>query len=424
MSTSTLEAPRAAAPQSHAQPKAPDHWIKIASALGKEFKQTASERERKKQLPVAELQKIRESGLANLLIPAKFGGGGGTVRDLARVVVELSKGDASIGFIVALHYMFSSFPRYFDYKGGAEEIERRSARNNWIWSNITAHTEYLEAMPRPEGGYILNGKRAYNTAASIADVTAVLAHRTDVEEVLWAAVPTDRKGLTYHNDWNQFGVTLTDTVTVTFENVVVGPDEVIHSTLGEPQTSFPSFAGTISSLCLAGVSLGSALGALESGIEYARKKKRVNFLGGAAAKLPITQDPFVQWSYGDYWIKLEAALAFLDKVSAEAQDAWDRRLTIPAREIAEITTTRAWAFRVFANNVSLDVANRIFEANGLGSATVKHDFERHWRDIRTVSLHESLHSVQRAVGAGVLTGEYVDYGKFPSFQLARANHEE
>jgi alkylation response protein AidB-like acyl-CoA dehydrogenase len=234
-----------------------------------------------------------------------------------------------VGALLGYHYTNSAIPRLLDLENDAEAIERRSASNRWFWGNVSQPFEKnFRADPDGEG-FIINGVKAWNTGPSLADVTSVLAPRSDRRELLYAVIPTDREGLIYHKDWDHLGLRLTDTVTITFKDVKVYPDEVAHSSHAEPILSFPPYYGPLGELIFAADYLGWTLGAIEAARDYTRTKTRPPIPSGLES---ATQDPFILQDYGDFWSKVQAGQAYLLQVAAEVQEGFERRRTITSAE--------------------------------------------------------------------------------------------
>jgi alkylation response protein AidB-like acyl-CoA dehydrogenase len=373
--------------------------LKIARELSAELAATATERERRNERPVEQARKLRDTELVNLVIPAEFGGLGGGVALAVKVVAEICKGDASIGALLGYHYTNAGVPRLFDLETDAEEIDRKSAANRWLWGNVS-QPFVRDFTATPDGdGFIVNGTKPWNTGPSLADVTTVLAHRTDKKELLYAVIPTDKKGLTYHDDWDHLGLRLTETVSITFDNVRIEPHELVKSTVG-PIVSFPPLYGAIGELYFAAYYLGSALGALETARDYTRTKTRPWIASGVDA---ATKDPYILRDYGDMWTKVQAARAYIESVAELVEDGFARRRTISQQERGELTV-RSNSARAFISQVGLEVTPRIYDVTGARATANSYGFDRFWRDIREHTLHDSFAYKQKAIGDYFLTG--------------------
>ncbi len=376
----------------------PHAALRFARAFRTELARTATERERGNVLPKNEISILKSSGLVNLLIPERFGGLGAPIPVALRVLVELSRGDGSVGALLGYHYTNSGVARLFDVDGDAEDVERRSAEGRWFWGNVSQpFARGLKAAPAASG-FRLNGVKRWNTGPSLADVTTVLAHRDDVQELLYAWIPARRDGVHYRQDWDHLGLRLTDTVTIDFDNVEVKHDEVFRSSFG-PVTTFPPLYFPIGELYFASYYLGSIYGALDAARAYTRAHTRP-----APGTDSATSDPYILHDYGRFWSEAEAASAFFHAVGDEVQDGFERRRTISARERA-VLGVRANAVRAFVTRVGLEITPRIYEVTGASSTASSYGFDRFWRDIRTHTLHDNQNYKLRSIGDYFLNGE-------------------
>jgi alkylation response protein AidB-like acyl-CoA dehydrogenase len=391
-------------PEPSAATSTRSRWVELAREIGDELKQSAGERERRGEIPTAEVQRLRDTGLVNLLIPKKLGGLGASFQEAAHVVMELSRGDASVGALLAFHLDVSAIPRLFDFSGDAESIDRLSAANRWFWGNALQGSQVKEftARPLPNGRFVLNGRKEWSTGVSMADVLLVMALRTDRKEILFALIPKNRKGLVFHDDWDHLGLRRAEILTVDFHEVEIEPHEVIVSTHGTPIAGFPPFYNAISSLFLHGANhLGSVLGALEQGRAFIQTKTPVR--RGSQVD-SATKDPYVLAEFGNFWIQLQPALALLDRVAEDLQEGYNRRLHISPREISEIGL-KASALRIFSAKIGLEITSRIFEVAGAHSTANCHGFDRYWRDIRILSVRQPPSYIVKGIGNYALNDE-------------------
>ncbi len=376
----------------------PKDWAKIAAGLAAEFRATFVERERLNQRPLAEIQRYRDTGLVNLLIPKKFGGEGGTLGDAARAILEISKADGSLGFLLSFHFANSNTPRLLDYVTDGEVTDRKSAKNHWFWGNVIGPF-HISAEPQPDGSFIVFGTKHMCTGATLGDAIRVTGKRTDRDEMINFAIPTNRAGIKSHDDWDHLGLRSTETHTVTLDRVVVYPDEVLVSTQGEGL--FSPFAGA--ALFSAAFYLGSLIGALETVRDYMRETPSNPRPMGGNFEFPV-EDPFNQLVYGEYWIKLQALEALFHQQIREAEDAWERRRTIDKKELGDIAR-RGTALQIFSSQVVLDFTAKLFELTGGRSLSRKLGFDRYWRDVRAYSVHHPTSYMIKGIGEWALSGK-------------------
>jgi alkylation response protein AidB-like acyl-CoA dehydrogenase len=375
----------------------------VARSLAAEFAATAVVRERELRLPTAEIQRLKASKLVNLLIPVSWGGEGGDLIDAANVVFELSKGDASIGMLLAFHYKHALIPMSIDYVNGGEAILRKSAASNWFWGNITG-TWDLAATPLAQGRYRIDGTKKMCTGVQVSDVVAIAARRADVErnQQIHFVVDARHEGLKNHHDWSDYpGMKLTATDTYTLDGLEVGPEAVIPH-VGKPLESFPPFYSEYGTVLYAAIILGSAYGALEEAVNYTRTRSGPRMWAGVADP---TKDPLTLEQYGDFSVKLEAVLALFEKTARQANTAWNQRRELAPEALVQLAV-RGHSLRVAAAEVGLDVSSRIFGVTGARSLAGKYGLDRHWRDIRMLSTHEPLMYWVRNIGDYVLNGNF------------------
>jgi alkylation response protein AidB-like acyl-CoA dehydrogenase len=406
MSTATIEAPHALPHK--VQPNQAD-WIQVARELAHEFEKTVVERDRANQRPFLELKKLRESGLVNLLIPKALGGEGGSIRDAAHVVLELSKGDGSLAAILAFHYYNSQMARYLDPKGDGEKVQRRSAKNRWLWGNATQYVnKNFIAEEHPEGGYVVSGTKLWNTGAPVADVTTVLAIHPNKKQYIYFYIPTDREGLKFHNDWDQLGLRLADSGTITFDRVRIYPDEILDWTHEGVQTGPAPFWTTFGAIFYSAINIGSSLAVLEHAKSYSRTQRRQSLYPPGVDS--ATNDPLIQTQYGELLIKVQAAQAFFEQVIAEAQVVWDARQSITEVERGALSL-RTLALRAFTANVALEVTPKIYDFGGGRATGSAYGFDRFWRNVRQLSVHDPLIYSARNLGDHILNDKPF---KFPN----------
>jgi alkylation response protein AidB-like acyl-CoA dehydrogenase len=384
-------------------------WLRTARRLSDEFEATAIEREQREEAPVAELAKLRETGLVNLLIRKDLGGGGGSLADAVRVVAEISKGDAAIGALLAFHYYVSFVPRLWDFRGDAAEIQRRSAAGNWLWANVhQPGVGKFIARPAGDGGFVINGTKRWATGGPLADVTDVIAQRTDRRELLFAVLPTDREGVSWRDDWDHLGLRLTATVTVDFTDVVIGPDEVIASTHDAPQDRFPPLYTAFVLPLYSAVFVGATRAALTRTRDYLRGRTRPRL---AAAGVAPVDDPLTQRLLGHHLAELEVAQEFTYSVADRVWEAWGNRLALTDRDRGELAAYAGAARRLTAD-VALEATPDVYELTGTWAAINSYGLDRHWRDVRTLSLHDSLAQSLASIGDFYVNDTFRDFPRF------------
>ncbi|MFT8585262.1 acyl-CoA dehydrogenase family protein [Acetobacter papayae] len=380
----------------------PQDWVKSARDLAKEFAADAVQRDLEGARPVDQIRRLRETGLVSLLYPKSFGGGGGTLKDAAQSVLEIAKTDGSTAALLGFNYYNSLVPLLTDYTGSNDAIVRQATENRFFWGNVTQYVnKEFVAEHHPDGGFTITGTKKWNTGAPLAEVTTLLAIHPDKDRYIYAVIPTAREGLEFHDDWDPIGLRGTDSGTITFHNVRILPDEVLHWGHGPAQTGPLPLWASFGAIFYTAVFIGRTLGALEQVREWSLHGRRQGSYGGVSIS---ADDPFIQAEFAEYWVQVQAAQAYFEKVIKSVQEQWERRTSLTDEDYGAIAL-ETLSLRTFASRTALHITPRIFELLG-GRATGREtDFDQYWRDVRTLSSHDPEVLARRVIGRHVLHQE-------------------
>jgi alkylation response protein AidB-like acyl-CoA dehydrogenase len=356
------------------------HWDAVATEVATKLAVDVLDRDRANLDPTTELDLIRESGLVNLLDPAEFGGGGGHWESAFRVVRILSRVDASIGQLLAYHYINAGNIGFTADPTTQAEWHRKTVEGRWIWGDSVNPTDPDLSLTQDGDAFRLNGLKRFSTGASAGDVilvNAVVRGGDHDGTIFQFVLDHDRAGITYLGDWDALGQRLSASGSVRFEEVLVEQTDILGTVGDEP---FSSLVTPGIQLAFGNLYLGIAEGALAQGTELVRARKNAWFLSHAET---YRDDPFVQRVVGEFVSSIAA-------VTAEDRGAI-------AIEIAKL--------KVVSTELGIEVANRIFEVTGSSSAKASVGLDLFWRNVRTHSLHDPVDYKKLEVGANHLNGE-------------------
>lgn len=366
---------------------------------------TAVARDRAGGTAKAERDAIRRSGLLSLAIPEAYGGAGeawpailGAVRTLARV-------DSSLAHLFAFqHLMIASVLLYANPTQRAGLLTA-TARRNLFWGNALNPLDRRTALtPSGEDRWVLSGIKSFCSGATDSDRILVSADGPDgVLRVL--ALPTDRPGITVHNDWDAIGQRQTDSGTVSFTEVAVSASDLLG-----PPGPFGDVASSlrpcIAQAILASLYLGIAEGALAAARDFTLTDGRPWRASGVAT---AAEDPYLLHHVGEAQLAIASADALGGVALDRLQTAWNRGRGLEAAERGEAALAIA-TFKLAAARAGLDAANRLFDITGARGAAARHGFDRFWRNIRTHSLHDPLDYKLKELGVWALTGALPEPG--------------
>ncbi|WP_314178516.1 acyl-CoA dehydrogenase family protein [Streptomyces winkii] len=383
-------------------PGTPQEWIDRATEVSAVLATDAATRDRTGATPYAEVELLKDSGLVTLLGPAAHGGAGQNWTTAYRVIREVAKADGSIGQLLGYHYLWNWAARLVGTREQWEQVEAEAARQRWFFGGAVNPRDN-DVVVREQGDeLVFTGHKSFSTGSKVSDVTVLEGVFEGTEDHVFAIVPSDSEGLTFHDDWDNIGQRLTESGGVTLEGVRAPWESAagyvdkrfrprVYNTLNVPtiQLVFVSFY------------LGIAEGALETANTYTRTKSRSWLHGGYAEAV---DEPYVIDVYGDLTAKLWAAEAFADQVADEGQRLHDDPDSVTERDRGEFEV-RVAAVKARATEVALETSSRIFEVTGARSTATTEGLDRFWRNIRTHTLHDPVAYKRREVGRYILADE-------------------
>jgi alkylation response protein AidB-like acyl-CoA dehydrogenase len=317
-----------------------------------------------------------------------------------QLVRLVSTVDSSLGHLFGFHHLLVATVRLFGGQPQWQQAYRETASQGLFWGNALNPLDPGTRLTRAEGGFLLNGKKSFCSGARDSDRLVVSATEEGNPKLLVAAIPSDRRGIRYLQDWDNLGQRQTDSGSVEFENVVLHDSEFLR-TPGPLGSTFASLRPCIAQLVLCNVYLGIAQGALQIAKPYTHNQRRAWPASGVER---ASDDPYLLARYGEMFVQLEGARLLADAAGSALDAAWSKFEDVSAEErgaaavaiaVAKVATTRA----------SLDVSTRIFDVMGARSTTAKLRLDRFFRNARTHTLHDPVDYKLKELGEWALSGK-------------------
>lgn len=374
-----------------------DEAIATAHRLAAEFAPGAQARDRERILPWAELDRFTASGLWAITVPREHGGAGVSAVTLARVIAIIAAADGSLAQIPQNHFYALEVLR----AGGSREQRRffddlalRGHRFGNALAEIGARDFQRRTRLLREGdGLFVDGRKFYCTGAIYAHwIPTLVVDDAGVQQLVF--VPRDAAGITVTDDWDGFGQRVTGSGSVAFDRVPVRPEWVIPFL-----TSFerPTPIGPLAQILHAAIDLGIGQGAFDATLPFIRDRARPWLDAGVDS---ADQDPLTLRELGDVAVRLRAARALVDR-AGRAVDAAIRDAT--ETTVAEASLAVA-AARALTTTAGLLAANKLFELTGTSATFAADGYDRHWRNVRTHTLHDPVRWKYHAIGNHSLNG--------------------
>lgn len=358
--------------------------LQTARRLAAEFAETAVERDEAGGTPKEQRDAIRQSGLLALSIPTQFGGLGASWSETLGVVREFAKVDSSIAHVFGFQHLMLATVRLFSRPDQWQPWFEQTARKNWFWGNALNPLDTRTVVKTFDGWREFSGKKSFCSGAS--DSEMLIASAIDESaggKLLIAAIPSGRTGITLHGDWDNMGQRQTDSGSATFERVRVEENELLLDP-GPLSTPFACLRPLIAQLHFSHIFLGIAEGALEEARHYTLKEGRPWFRSKAQH---VSEDPYVLRHYGEFWVGLESVRLLVERAADQLDEAWHKGHALGAEERAQLALSIATA-KVAAVRTGLDICSRLFEVTGARATHASLRLDRHWRNLRTQSLHD------------------------------------
>jgi alkylation response protein AidB-like acyl-CoA dehydrogenase len=376
-------------------------WLEVAAGVAAELAPGALARDRQNSLPHDAISLLRSSGLLNLVVPAAAGGSGAHWETAFHVVREVARADASVGQILGYHYLNQACITFY---GGGRDARlpwyRASAAAGWLWSDSFNPVSPDLELCWEQGAYRLSGLKRFATGAAVADVVIAGAVATggDLDRKLVVfALPCDREGIEFLDDWDNLGYRSSASGSVRYTDTEVGLEDVIGIDLEQP---FSALVTPGVQLLFGNIYLAIAQAALQQAREVTLSRGNAWFLASVDR---YVDDPVFQRVIGELVARTAAVEALADKLNRRFDDYFNLGDAMTAADRADAELEIA-ALKVVATEVGLEVTSRIFEVTGASSTASRHGLDLHWRNIRTHSLHDPVDYKKIEVGAHYLTG--------------------
>lgn len=368
----------------------------------------ARDRDRDDENPFDQVAALKRAGFGALRLPESLGGAGLTVPQLFSTIIDVAAADPIVAHIFRAHFWFvEERLRTADDPASRRWLDRVldgkivgnafSEKGGLAVGSLVFNTRLL---PDGQGGYRLTGEKYYSTGTLFSDYLTVTA-TTDHDSVATVVIPADREGVGIVDDWDGFGQRRTGTGTTTFTDVAVAADEVLTDAPYEAEPQ-PTVQFAFLQLFIHAVVAGILENVVEDGVALLESRER-NF-SHAVAERPV-DDPLLQRQLGELastaYVARAAVLDAAAIIGAATESAVDG---VPDATLAQEAQLAVAKVKVHLDRVAPDAATHLLELGGASAASRARNLDRHWRNIRTITLHNPVAYKARVVGENLLHG--------------------
>lgn len=377
-------------------------WEPFATAqrVSLELAGTAAERDRAGADPRAEIDVLRHAGLLGLLPRQRLDEGRVPWRDALEVVRTLARGDASLAHLLGYHYVIGETLWLLGTPQQAAALAHGTVAHGWYWAAVDNPVDPDLVLRADGDGFVVSGRKTFATGARVAD-RLIVAGKLDGVSVT-AAVPADRHGLHTPDDWDNIGQRATASGSAELRDLRIAREEILGALppRDRPPTAQAGLVAPLTQIVLVNVLLGTAEGALADALAYTRTTTRPWQSAGVDAAV---RDPYILELYGTLTAELRASVALAEQAAGALQDAVDRGAELTYEQRGDAAAA-IYAAKVHSTRVALELTARVFELMGARATARRYGFDRRWRDVRTLTLHDPVAYKAREVGEHVLSG--------------------
>lgn len=384
--------------------------LRRADLVAAELRATAAERDRANQAPRAEIELLRQHDLLQVQEPVEYGGSGLNYAQASQITRRIARGDTSIAHLIGYHFAQTRVAHLFGTPEQARAQSRLNAERKLFWGGVqNPRGGSAVVLTRDGDGFRLNGRRTFASGSSVGDYIQVVALYEG--ELAFVNIPSDREGYQPQGDWDAIGQRLTDSGGIVLDNVRVERHEVLG---GDPLTGrvFSPWQTLVTphwQLAFVNFYIGTAEGALEEALDWTRLHAAPWESSGVDR---ATDDAYILQTVGELQSQVRAAALLADRAGEAVQQALDTGEALTADERAEAAVA-LYEAKYLTTRVSLETASRLFEIQGSRATTSAYGFDRHWRNLRTHTVHDPVAYKAREVGDWALNR------RAPEFSLYR-----
>jgi alkylation response protein AidB-like acyl-CoA dehydrogenase len=344
------------------------------------FAERAPVHDRTASFPFENFRDLADSGLLTFPVARKFGGGGASISDTARVIGLVGQADPATALVLIMHYMHhlviargSPWPEHLIRRIVPDVGE--VALINTLRVEPDLGSPSRGGLPatvarQTANGWRLTGRKIYSTGSPILKWYSVLAKTDDADpQVGLFLVPAGLPGISIVETWDHLGLRASGSHDVIFADVLIPRDHVIELRVPADWRKPDILQATIQAALLGSLYDGVARAARDWLLDFL-KSRVPSSLGAPLATLPRAQE-----IVGGIEARLAINARLIRGLAADIDRGGD--LDPVEANIIKMTVTNN-AVAAVEDALSLTSNHGLSRANPL---------ERHYRDVLCGRVH-------------------------------------
>ena len=340
-------------------------------------------------------EEFRRADLLGLCIPEEYGGSGAGIMGLTLAIEEVTKYSNVLGLMLLLTRLptgpvmiAGTEEQKLRYLPGIANGSQRAAfclSEPGAGSDVAGLQTKASADPDVAGGYVLNGTKCWISGGMQADWFVVFAKTGDPASRQHASigcfiVDAATPGVTRPRVDKKMGVKGIDTAEIVFDDVKVGPQQVLGGGFLLVMQSLNAMRPIV-----AARGLGLAEGALMYATEYVKNRP--------AFGKTISEFQGIQWEIAKCATEIEAARLLTYRAAWLADQGKFTKQYVPMLSMC----------KYYASEVAVRASGLAVQLLGAAGYMEEHPTELYYRDARQLTIVEGTSQVQLGlIGKGVL----------------------
>lgn len=356
----------------------------VAEFADEEIQPRAAEIDETDEFPWDLVDEMADLGLMGMPIPEEYGGAGLDYHSYALALTEISRGSGGLGTVVAAHislacnmiYEFGDETQKEEYLtplAEGEEVGAFALSEAGAGSDVPAMDTTAE---RDGDEYVIDGGKLWISNGSVADTVVVFA-KTDPEAggkglSSFVVRPEEDDGFFVEGTEHKLGDKGCPTAELRFDGLRVPEDR----RLGEESRGLVQALKTLNGgrITIAARGVGIAQAALDEALDYAQDREQFD--------QPISDFQAIQHKLADMDTKIQAARMLMHRAA-------DRKMR------GEEFIKEAAQAKLYASEVSREVANEGIQIHGGYGYTKDFPAERFYRDAKLNEIYEGTSEILR-----------------------------
>jgi alkylation response protein AidB-like acyl-CoA dehydrogenase len=337
------------------------------------------------EFPRAIVDKLGPLGFLGVLVEEAYGGAGLDYVSYALIVEELNRGDASVGITMWAHNSLAT--NHIRLFASTEQKRRWLPRlasgeilGAWGLTEPGSGSDAAALVTRAEardGGWVLNGSKAFITNASVGGVAVVMA-RTDPDTkskgISAFIVPRGTPGFSAGTPYRKLGLHASDTAELIFEDAPLPADALV----GERGQGFVQAMQVLEGgrIAMAAMAVGIGQAAVDQAVKYMKQRT----------------------AFGRTLAEFNGLQGMLADVATDVEVA--RLLTLRAawlKDAGRPAMHAAAKAKLFASEAAMKAASKAVQIHGGSGYITEFPVERIFRDAKLTEIGEGTSEIQRLV---------------------------